>query len=500
MVEHIAYQQNSRKRILTRADLLGELEKVLLDLMSRPQFAGLRLHSLDSFCTTDNPFLRQLTLGDLATSPYEALRDTSQVERKEIAALVEALHVVNVSSDGSLNALYDSFASIERKADSVQQALRAFSTLIPQGESHEASPDDANIAKLRGVLRDLRKKEHFDQIKDLTIEQFWDQRAPACSKLAGMTWLQLIETPPTSIFNLPHLGKSRFTQLLKAIERASQNSKSEVADTQTGNPVREAEELLREKMDWLKAHHSLGARTFVEALERCNQQALLTIFLAQSTQQRRIGQMFQLTESRISQLLKSAQREIAEHFQSLDANLCLKIEQLLSNAACAEDHVLSCLGLENPDEHILRLVRVLLVSLGGRSPQFRSRTIDKHWTTSTSDLDETLKPVLEATPQSTAQLNEQVKGLLPNSNPTYVLRVLPPNLFYLRTKDRWYSDQEQALLEILRQAQGPLTAQEITSIFETGPRQMRYLLQNSKAIVRIGKNNGRRYALAQPQQ
>ena len=498
----VAVNQTPRKKILTRSDLVKELEQILADLKNRPQFAALRSYSLDAFCVTDNPFFMTTTLASLATNTSDVLRDQNQVERKEIAALVEALHLVSVKSDHSLSLMRESFSAIEQKADSVQQALQAVLAALPKPtERHRVPPADANVAKLRSALGDLRRSAVFDSIKNKTIEGYWDPRASTCSHLAKMTWLQIIETSPSAIFDLPNFGKSRLKHLLASIERAK--GKELQATVAENNPspkknsdtIQTAQTAIASAINEIRGNFGSDAEKLSEILCKSNSQALVTAFLSQSTIQRRVGQILGVTESRISQLLQEANKTIVESFSKVAPALLHKFETHFSASACSEKFLMNELGLSNLSADGICLLRVVAISLGAKNPVFKGRVLQTHWSKVAQKFESVVSNLITELPLSSEQFAGRIEQELPNCNVTEVLSVIPPSAYFLKSKNYWYKNQEEALYEILKEAREPMSSQDITDIFETGPRQMRYLLQNSKNIVRIGRNNGRKYSV-----
>lgn len=502
MLQQSVINQSSRKKILTRKDLLTELETSLRSLRDRPQYSALRSMALDSFLATDNPFLKTLTLSELATNPIETLRDTSKIEKKEIAAIVETVYLLNLRSDYSLSLISNAFTKIEAKADSVQKVLKEILAAVPKGQKERCiGADDANAALLRLAFANLSRCPNFEKVNSKKIEEFWDPKASSCCHLVKMTWKEIMETPPSLIFSLPNFGKSRFKNLVTSIEKATalasiNNSTLDPNSQSTSsNLVQEAQSSILRGIQELRFFNSEASNTLATALSKSNSNALTTLFLAQSTMQRRVGQILGITESRISQLLHEAHKSLSESLLEQDSRLVHKIEDLLTSPACSEKSLHMAFEISNPGESTAILVKMLAISLGAHSPNFKGRTIQNHWTKSKANIGGKISSALNQLPLTTQSLSEAIGSNIPNCDPHEILSVLAPNAYYLKSRDYWYPDQEQALISVLKAASKPLTAQVISKIFECGPRQMRYLLQNSKLITRIGLNNGRRYSV-----
>ena len=474
-----------RKKILTRNFLISELEKILCDLKESPQFASLRGYSLKSFCPSDNPLFSVMTLGQLATNASDTLRDTNLIDRKEIAALVEAFHLISVCSDHSLSLITKSFTDIERSATSVDNALQEVLTMIPSFKpSIRVTPADSNVATLRAALSSLKKSPSFDSIKNSTIEQFWDPKASSCSHLSKMTWQEIIATSPSAIFDLPNFGKSRLKHLLQSIEQAQNYApNSALPESKASDPVLQAQRAITRGLDEIqKCGGSHGAK-LANAIQHSSAQALTTAYLSQSIIQRRVGQIIGVTESRVSQLLQECHRSVADNLTQWAPESAHQIEKSLSDAACSDIGMATALSLNNLSEDGLCLIRLIMQSLGASNPIFKGITLKDHWTKSSTNFEKVITAILESLPLNSESVSSRLGQVMPGCQPQSVFTFLSEFAYFLKSKDRWYRTQEDALSELLRNAKEPMSSQEITEVFETGPRQMRYLLQNSKNIV-----------------
>lgn len=486
-----------RKKILTRQYLIGELEKILCDLQESPQFASLRGYPLKSFCPSDNPIFELMTLGQLATNPLDALRDSNQIDRKEIAALVEAFHLISVCSEHSLSLMTKSFSDIEQRATSVERTLQEVLTSIPSFKpSVRVTPADSNVAVLRSALSALKKSPSFEAIKNSFIEQFWDPKASSCSHLSRMTWQEIMATSPSAIFDLPNFGKSRLKYLIQSIERAQTYCQDrEASDSKAYNPVRDAQNAIAKGLGEIQDCGGSYGMSLANAIRHSSQQALTTAYLSQSIIQRRVGQLIGVTESRVSQLLQECNKSLAESLSHWAADAVHQIEKSLSDAACADTGVASDLNLNKLSEDGLCLIRLLIQSLGASNPAFKGTALKDHWTKSPAQFERVMTAIIESLPLNSESVSSRLAQVMPGCQTQSIFAFLSEFAYFLKAKDRWYRTQEDALSELLKNAKEPMSAQEITDVFETGPRQMRYLLQNSKNIVRIGRNNGRKYTV-----